>query len=397
MSAPLGTLMRMAFLSRNRVPSGGALPRNVAAAKAEMTVAWGDSFGRFATRCIQIIAILIVAAIAILVITQVSLVFIPVTLALILSCAIHPFVSWMRRHRVPSILATWIALFSILIVIGALTTLIVWAVQHQWDSLVKSATDGISQLQGYFDQLPANLISSKNLHDAQNAVVDFLTSAQFGRGALAGVGAAAEGVTGLFLTIVVLFFFMKDGPSIWAFFLRPLHGESYERARRIGDKTVSVLGGYVRGTAMVAAADAVGIGIGLAIVGVPLAFPLAVIVFITAFIPIVGAVLAGILAALVALVANGPVAAIIVIAIVVLVNQLESHLLQPQIMGHSLNLHPLVILLALAAGSIIGGIVGAVLAVPIAATAWGIVSVWNAETGGPFATTAAREAKPARD
>jgi predicted PurR-regulated permease PerM len=130
-------------------------------------------------------------------------------------------------------------------------------------------------------------------------------------------------------------------------------------------------------------------------VGVPLAFPLAVIVFITAFIPIVGATLAGALAALVALVANGPLAAIIVLAIVVVVNQLESHLLQPQIMGHSLKLHPLVILLALAAGSIIGGIVGAVLAVPIAATAWGIMTVWNAETGGPFATRAAEEAPPA--
>jgi predicted PurR-regulated permease PerM len=360
-----------------------------------MASEWTDGFGRFATRCVQIIAVLIVAAVAVLVITQVSLVFIPVTLALILSCAINPFMAWMRRHRVPSILSTWIALLSILVVIGGLTTLIVWAVQNQWQDLVDSATKGISQLQGYFDQLPANLISAQNLKDAQNAVVDFLTSAQFGRGAIAGVGAAAEGVTGLFLTIVVLFFFMKDGPKIWEFLLRPLHGDTYKRAQRIGDKTVTVLGGYVRGTALVAAADSVGIGIGLAIVGVPLAFPLAVIVFITAFIPIVGAVLAGILAALVALVANGPIAAIIVIAIVVFVNQLESHLLQPQIMGHSLNLHPLVILLALAAGSIIGGIIGAVFAVPIAATAWGIVTVWNAETGGPFATRAAREAEPA--
>jgi predicted PurR-regulated permease PerM len=378
---------------RKRQPNVGA----VAAAKSATTVAWGDAFGRFATRCIQIIAILIIGAVAVVAITQVSLVFIPVTLALILACAIHPFMSWMRRHGMPAMLATWIALFSILIVIGGLTTLIVWAVQAQWDSLVKSATDGINQLEGYFNQLPANIVSPKNLHDAQNAILGFVTSAKFAGGALAGVGAAAEGVTGLFLTIVTLFFFMKDGPKIWEFLLRPLHGETWERARRIGDKTVTVLGGYVRGTALVAAADAVGIGIGLAIVGVPLAFPLAVIVFITAFIPIVGAVLAGILAALVALVANGPIAAIIVIAIVVFVNQLESHLLQPQIMGHSLNLHPLVILLALAAGSIIGGIVGAVLAVPIAATAWGIVTVWNAETGGPFATRAAQRAEPARD
>lgn len=338
---------------------------------------WGDGFGRIATRCVQIIAVLIVAAVFVLAITQVTLVFIPVTLALIFSCAIHPFISWMRKHGIPSIIATWIALLSIIVIIGGITMLIIWAVRSQWDDLVKSATDGIAALQSYFNGLPADLVSEANLKDLQQTVVTFLTSAQFGRGALAGVSAAAEGVTGLFLTIVVLFFFMKDGPKIWEFLLRPFEGDAYQRARRVGDKTVSVLGGYVRGTATVAAADAVGIGIGLAIVQVPLALPLAVIVFITAFIPIVGATVAGILAALVALVANGPVAAIIVIAIVVFVNQLESHLLQPQIMGHSLNLHPLVILLALGAGSVIGGIIGAVLAVPIAATAWGIISVWN--------------------
>lgn len=111
----------------------------------------------------------------------------------------------------------------------------------------------------------------------------------------------------------------------------------------------------------------------------PLALPLAVIVFMTAFIPMVGATLAGILAALVALVANGPVAAIIVVGIVVLVNQLEGNFLQPIVMGRSLKLHALVILLALTAGTVLAGIVGAVLSVPIAAVAWGVITVWNGE------------------
>lgn len=337
---------------------------------------WTDGFGRLATRCVQIIAVLFVATVFVLGVTHVSLVFIPVTLALIFASAIHPFVAWMRRRGIPSLLATWIALLSVLVLLGALGTLIGWAVRNQWPSLVKSATGGISALQGYIEQLPVN-INTQQLNNFKQSIVGFLTSAQFGRGALAGVSVAVEGITGVFLTIVVLFFFIKDGPKIWEFLLRPFQGVGYARARRIGDKTVSVLGGYVRGTATVAAADAVGIGIGLAVVGVPLAFPLAAIVFITAFIPIVGATLAGILAALVALVTNGPLAAVIVVAIVVFVNQLESHLLQPQIMGHSLRLHPIVILLSLAAGSIIGGIIGAVLAVPIAATTWGIISVWN--------------------
>lgn len=369
------------------------------AAKSETAVRWGDAFGRLATRCVQIIAVLIVAGVLVFVITQVSLVFIPVTLALIFASAINPFTSWMRRHGVPSLLAAWIALLSIIVVIGALAFFITRAVQSQWQSLVKSASDGITALEGYLQHLPGNVLSAHNLHDAQNAIVSFVTSAQFSRGAIAGVGAAAEGITGLFLTILTLFFFMKDGPQIWAFLIRPIKGpENYARARRIGDKTVHVLGGYLRGTAMVAAADAIGIGIGLAIVGVPLAFPLAVVVFLTAFVPIVGATAAGILAALVALVTNGPVAAIIVVAIVVFVNQLESHLLQPQIMGHSLKLHPLSILLALAAGTIIDGIVGAIFAVPIAATAWGIISVWNDETPSAPPVTqdrARRAGKPA--
>jgi predicted PurR-regulated permease PerM len=140
---------------------------------------------------------------------------------------------------------------------------------------------------------------------------------------------------------------------------------------------VKVLGGYVRGTAIIALVDAVGIGIGLAILQVPLALPLAVIVFLGAFIPLVGATVAGILAALVALVANGPLVALIVVAIVIVVNQVEGDFLQPVVMAQSLKLHPLVILIALTAGTIVGGIVGAVLAVPFAAVGWAIIKVWD--------------------
>jgi predicted PurR-regulated permease PerM len=125
----------------------------------------------------------------------------------------------------------------------------------------------------------------------------------------------------------------------------------------------------------------VGIGAALLILQVPLALPLAMVVFIGAFIPIVGATMAGILAALVALVANGPVVALIVVAVVVAVNQLEGNLLQPVVMGKSLQLHALVILLALTAGTLLAGIVGAVLAVPITAVAWAIIKVWTSDDG----------------
>jgi predicted PurR-regulated permease PerM len=337
---------------------------------------WNDGFGRIATRSIQIIAVLVVVGVLVLGMTQLSLVVIPVVLALILASAINPLMRWMRSRRVPDILATWLALLSLTVVLGGIGWLIVNAVRDQWGDLLSSAQDGILQLQDAVAHLPFAL-SAEQFDGAQKAVTDFLTSSQFGSGALAGVSAATSFITGLVLMIVVLFFFLKDGPRIWEFLLRPFTGAQYDRARRIGDKTVSTLGGYVRGTATVAAVDAIGIGVALAILQVPLALPLAVIVFLTAFIPLVGATVAGILAALVALVANGPGVALIVIIVVVAVNQLEGNFLQPVVMARSLKLHALVILLALTIGTIVGGIVGAVLSVPIAAVAWGIVTIWN--------------------
>lgn len=273
-------------------------------------------------------------------------------------------------------LSAWTAMLSILVVAGGVIWLIIAAVRDQWGELADSAADGIMQLRESIAHLPF-AITDEQFDELQGAITDFFTSSQFGLGAIAGVSAAASFITGLILMIFTLFFFLKDGPRIWEFVLRPFTGESYERARRVGRKTVDTLGDYVRGTAIVAAVDAIGIGLGLFILQVPLALPLAVIVFLTAFIPLVGATVAGILAALVALVANGPITALIVIAIVVLVNQLEGNLLQPVLMGRSLKLHPLVILFALTVGTVLGGIVGAVLSVPIAAVAWRIVSVWN--------------------
>jgi len=238
--------------------------------------------------------------------------------------------------------------------------------------------DGVAELQESLTALPVQ-VSPEQIEDARAAVTDFLTSSSFGASAAAGVSATANFLTGFVLMLVVLFFFLKDGPRIWEFLLRPFEGEPYARARRVGTRTVSTLGGYVRGTAVVAAVDAVGIGVGLLVVGVPLAVPLAVLVFLLAFIPLVGATLAGVLAALVTLVANGWADAIVVVAIVVVVNQLEGDLLQPVVMGRSLRLHPLVILVALTVGTVVAGITGAVLAVPVAASIWGAVQVWNGE------------------
>jgi len=336
-----------------------------------------DRLGVLGIRSAQIILVIVLAAVAVFALVQLKLVVIPLLIALILAAALSPVIKFLRGRGVSAILATWITLVSGIVVFGGLVTLIVFAVRDQWGELVSSASDGIDQLHEFVENGPFP-VDQAQLDSLRDTVVDFLTSSQFGSGALAGVSVAGELITGILLAVVILFFFLKDGDKIWAFFLRPFHGHVLDRGRRIGRTAVKTLGGYVRGTATVAAVDAVAIGVGVAIIGVPLALPLAVIVFLSAFIPLIGATVAGILAALVALVANGPVAALIVVIIVIAVNQLEGNFLQPVVMAQSLKLHPLVILLALTAGTILGGIVGAVLSVPIAAVGWAIVKTWNA-------------------
>ena len=337
---------------------------------------WADGFGKLGIRAVQIIVVGIVVAAIIFGLQFLTLVTIPLTIALILACAFAPVMGWMRRRGVPAVLATVITLLAIVLLLTGVGWLIVWAVRNQWDELYDQAVDGIQTVIAWVQTLPF-APTQEQLDGWVDVILDFVTSAQFGSGALAGVSAIANFVTGFVLMATILFFFLKDGPQMWEFVLRPFRGENYLRARRIGDKTVGVLGSYVRGTATVALVDAVGILIGLLILGVPLAIPLSVLVFLLAFIPIVGATVAGIIAALVALVANGWVNALFVVGVVVLVNQLEGNFLQPVLMGRSMKLHAFVILVALTIGTVLGGIVGAVLAVPIAAAAWGAIQVWD--------------------
>lgn len=338
--------------------------------------AWGDDFGRFATRSLQLIIVLALVAAAIWGMTILSTVAIPILLALIFASTFWPLTRWLRERGLPDALIAALELLGILLLLGGVGSLVTWAVSGQWDEIAGSAREGFTQLLAWVETLPF-AFELPDLDEVLDQVVDFVSTAQFGAGALAGVGVVATFMTGLVLMIVVLFFFLKDGPAIWQFLLRPFNGESLARAERMGEKTVQTLGAYVRGTATVALVDAVAIGVGLVILDVPLALPLAVVVFLFSFIPLVGATLAGAIAALIALVANGPISALLVVAVVVVVNQLEGNFLQPVVMGRALQLHALVILLALTVGTVVAGILGAVLAVPIAAVAWGVIKVWD--------------------
>ncbi len=342
---------------------------------------WSDSLGKAGMRSAQILLILTVAVIAIYGLLQVKLVVIPLLLALILAAAIGPVVNWLHSKGWPSALATGTSFLLLLAVFSGLIYGIVVAIRSEMDTLVSQATEGFDQLVTFIQSGPIP-VDDKAIEDAKNAAIEFATSSTVGNTALAGLSVATSIVTGFLLMSVVLFFFLKDGGKIWGFFLRLFKGEQQDKARIAGYRTMEVLGGYVRGTALIALVDAVFIGGALFFLGVPLALPLAVIVFVSAFIPIVGATVASVLAALVALVANGPFIALMVIIVAIVVNQLEGNLLQPVVMGKSLSIHALVILLALTAGTILAGIIGAILAVPITAVAWAVIKVWTGEDEG---------------
>lgn len=343
---------------------------------------WSDGFGAFATRCLQAIIIVVLAAGVVYAGLVLKTVVIAVVVALILACAFSPLVRLLERTGVPNALAALLTLVIAIVVLAGVLTLVGFAIAGQASDLAARVTKGIDQLQDFLAGLGLS-VDGKQVQKALAAAGSYLTSASFGSSALSGLSAAGNFATGLVLALFVLFFFLRDGRRIWQFLITPFRPEAHARAERIGDASAIVLGAYVRGTATVALVDTVFIGAGLLILGVPLALPLAVVVFVTAFIPVVGATAAGILAALVALVANGPVVALIVVGIVVLVNQLEGNLLQPVIMGRALSLHPLVILLALTAGTLLGGIVGAILSVPAASVVWTAIKTWNAPLPPP--------------
>ncbi|WP_149956854.1 AI-2E family transporter [Zafaria cholistanensis] len=311
---------------------------------------------------------------------QVKVVVIAVLVALILASAVSPLVRWLAARGWSRPWAIAVVFLGALVLVGGMVAGVVVAIGNEWDSLATSAVDRWNELQRWVESGPLP-VGGEAVDAAARRITEFVVSGSFAQNlagnAIIGLGAATEFLTGVALMLVILFFFLKDGTRMWNFALRWFRGERRAKLAESGDRAVEVLGGYVRGTAVIALADAVLIGIGLAVVGVPLVLPLAVVVFIGAFIPIVGATVTGLLAALVALVANGPLQALIVVGIVVVVNQLEGDLLQPIVMGRTLSLNALVVLLALTVGAIVGGVFGAILAVPYTAVGWTVVQVWS--------------------
>ena len=359
----------------NPEPSGSA-PAN--SPRALLSRLWSDGLGRAGTRGAQILLVGAVVVALIWLLSSLSIVTIPLVLALIFAAAFAPWMEWTRRRRIPPALGAALALVFLLAVITGALVFVVGSVSDEWRELAVKAQDGFQRVVAWVQTLPFSP-DQRQLNDVKEQISGFVTSAEFGSGALGGIGAVTEVSASLGMMAIILFFLLKDGPQMWEFLARPFEGIAYDRAERIRRKTVDVFGGYISSTAAAALFDAVGIFIGLLILQVPLAVPLAILTLLLAFIPIIGAVSGGAVAALVALVSNGPLNAALVVLVVIIVNQLEANVLKPILMGKTVSLHAFVVLVVIAAGTAVGGITGALLAVPLTAAAWGIVQVWDGD------------------
>lgn len=302
----------------------------------------------------------------------------PVVLALIVSTVLWPPARWLRNHGFSAALAAATTMIAAFAVLGGVFTLIGANVNSQWPTLTSKAIDGVKELQKRLGQDPFN-VSSKQLNGAVEAVTGKLQSSgdQITNGVVSGATVATHLlVTGL-VALVLTFFFIKDGPRFLPLIRRIAGRGAGSHLTEALARSYNTLGGFIRAQAIVSAIDALCIGIGLWVLGVPLALPLVVLTFFGGFIPIIGAFVAGVLAVLVALVTVGLTKSLILLGIIVAVQQLEGHILSPIFQSRSMELHPGVVLVSVAFGGDEFGITGAFLAVPVAATVTVLVRYLN--------------------
>ncbi len=309
--------------------------------------------------------VIAVSGLLVWMLSYVSLLIIALMVATLLSALLGPVVRFLREAKVPRGLAVAITILSFLGVVGGALSLVsqqlVVGFTALWDQVLK----GVLQIQTWLTDGPLHLTTAQldnyvadGLHQLQNN-----SSAVFSS-ALSVGSTASHLLAGLLLTIFALIFFLLEGSRIWAFLVRLLPRKARQAADGAGRKGWTSMVQYIRVQMIVAFIDAVGIGAGAAIIGVPLALPLGVLVFLGSFIPIIGALATGSVAVLLALVANGWATALIMLVIVLAVHQLEGHVMQPLIMGKAVALHPLAVVLAVAGGTMVAGIPGALFSVP---------------------------------
>ncbi|WP_345422876.1 AI-2E family transporter [Pseudonocardia xishanensis] len=294
----------------------------------------------------------------------------PTLLGVIIATVLRPPVRRLVDHRVPPALAALLVLLVTVVVIGGVIAGFAPQVAGQSDEIVSGVAGGIQQIQRWLEGPPFNLGDGQLGTILDQAVQQVQASAAtIAGGVLTGVGAFASGLLNVVLAVILAFFFVKDGPRFLPWLTRATGPKAGGHLSAVLERSWRTLGSFIRTQALVALVDAVFIGIGLAVLGVPLWLPLAVLTFFGGFVPVVGAFVAGALAVLVALVTQGLTVALITLAIIVAVQQIEGNVLQPILQSRSMGLHAAVVLLAVTAGGTLFGIAGAFLAVPVAAVA----------------------------
>jgi len=296
------------------------------------------------------------------------IVVVPCIAALLLTAVLQPLTSRLRRAGLPALAATWLTLLIAAVVLGGLVTLVAVRVSADYSTLLAETKHTTAQVQSWLAGPPFHL-KNNNVQKFLNNIPSYLSKHKslVEGTVVTGGKIASEFFGGLVLMVFVLFFLIKDGDRIWNWLLGAMRTDTARRMDRAGHASWLVLVYYMRGTVIIAAIHAIVVGVALWIMGVPLAVPLAVVVFVAAFVPLVGLLVAGTLAVVVTLATQGWVDAVILLGILIIEDQLEAHLLQPQVVGKMIRLHPLAVILSLAAGGILAGIPGAVVAVPIVA------------------------------
>ena len=296
------------------------------------------------------------------------IVVVPCIAALLLTALLQPLADRLRRAGLPRLAATWATMLIAAAVLGGLVTLVANRVSADYPTLVAEARHTTTQVESLLSGPPFH-VKNSNVQKFLNDIPSYLSKHKslVEGTVVTGGKIAAQFFGGLVLMLFVTFFLIKDGERIWTWLLGALRADSAERVNRAGHAAWLAVVYYIRGTVAVAAIHALVIGLVLWIMRVPLALPLAVLVFLAAFVPLVGLLVAGALAIVVTLATKGWVDAVILLGILIVEDQLEAHLLQPQVVGRVIRLHPLAVILSLAVGGVLAGIVGAVVAVPIVA------------------------------
>jgi len=290
---------------------------------------------------------------------QLYLVSLPIAASLLMTALLAPVVFALRRLGMPRALATAVTVLGML---AAVVGLLVWVVQRA----IAEAPTLSSELSSAVQRLP---ISNATLERLRGQFVDYLQSGSgsLAGGVITGLQTGAEVVTGVLLTLLLTIILLADGDRMWGWLVTRLPEQARRRVVRAGVPAWERLSGWMRGTVLVAVFHSTVVSITLSVLGVPLVAPLTVLVFLGSFIPLVGAIVAGALATLVAFASQGTTAAIVFLIVLLIDNQVEAHVLQPFLVGRYVRLHPFVVAIVITAGALLGGLAGALLAVPFTA------------------------------